>query len=73
MTLQQNQGELKLKDQIINSLQAKIKEMEATMKDLSSKASGAEANVKDIAIKAIESSGSKVRFFEKEKKNEDDT
>ncbi len=62
-------GELKLKDQTIETLKNKIKDMEASLKELSQKAVTAEASVKDIAIKAIESS-SKPYFVEKTKDNQ---
>jgi hypothetical protein len=58
------QGELKLKEQIIETLKSKIKDMEITMKELSQKANNSEVSVKDIAIKAIEST-SKPYFVEK--------
>ncbi|MEI6048853.1 MAG: hypothetical protein WCS03_08135 [Bacteroidota bacterium] len=58
------QGELKLKEQIIETLRSKIKDMEITMKELSQKSVTSEASVKDIAIKAIEST-SKPYFVEK--------
>ncbi len=62
----ETEGELRLKDQIIETLKAKIKDMETTIKELSQKAVTAETNVKDIAIRAIESS-SKPYFIEKTK------
>ncbi|MFA5328763.1 MAG: hypothetical protein WC384_13305 [Prolixibacteraceae bacterium] len=62
-------GELKLKDQIIGTLNAKIKDMEITIKELSQKAITAETSVKDIAIRAIESS-SKPYFIEKNKEGQ---
>lgn len=62
-------GELKLKDQIIGTLNAKIKDMETTIKELSQKAVTAETSVKDIAIRAIESS-SKSYFAEKNKEGQ---
>ena len=62
----ENGGELKLKDQIISTLNAKIKDLETTIKELSQKAITAEASVKDIAIRAIENS-SKPYFIEKTK------
>jgi len=62
-------GELKLKDQTIETLKSKIKDMEASIKEMSQKAVTAESNVKDIAIKAIESS-SKSYFIEKNKENQ---
>jgi hypothetical protein len=60
----ESQGELKLKEQIIETLKSKIKDMEITMKELSQKTVTSEASVKDIAIKAIEST-SKPYFVEK--------
>lgn len=65
----ETEGELKLKDQIIGTLQGKIKDLEATIKELSQKAITAEASVKDIAIRAIESS-SKPYFVEKTKEGQ---
>ncbi|MDX9908444.1 MAG: hypothetical protein RBS23_03205 [Mariniphaga sp.] len=59
-------GELKLKTQIIETLQSKIKDMEAALKDYAQKAMSAEASVKDIALRAIDSS-SKVFYPEKNK------
>ena len=59
-------GELKLKDQIVETLKNKIKDLETTIKELSQKAITAESSVKDIAIKAIESS-SKPYYVEKTK------
>lgn len=61
-------GELKLKDQIIETLKSKIKDLETSQKEFSQKAVAAETSVKDIAIKAIESS-SKPYFIEKPKEN----
>jgi hypothetical protein len=60
----ESQGELKLKEQIIETLKSKIKDMEISMKELSQKTVTSEASVKDIAIKAIEST-SKPYFVEK--------
>lgn len=65
----ETEGELKLKDQIIGTLNAKIKDMETTIKELSQKAITAETSVKDIAIRAIESS-SKPYFVEKNKEGQ---
>jgi hypothetical protein len=59
-------GELKLKDQIIQTLNGKIKDLETSLKELSQKTTTAEISVKDIAIKAIEHS-SKPYFIEKQK------
>ena len=62
-------GELKLKDQIIETLRGKIKDLETNIKELSQKAVTAEASVKDIAIRAIESS-SKPYYVEKTKEGQ---
>ena len=58
----QNEADIRLKDQIIASLQEKIKEQQAQQKEYTDKANRAEANVKDIAVKAIENA-SKIRMF----------
>jgi hypothetical protein len=63
------EGELRLKDQIVDTLKGKIKDVEASLKELSQKAVTAEASVKDIAIKAIESS-SKSYFIDKVKESQ---
>ena len=52
---QQNEAEIKLKDQTIISLQEKIKELQVQVKEYGEKANRAEEGVKDIAFKAIES------------------
>lgn len=62
------EGELKLKDQTIDTLKTKIKEMETSIKEMSQKTITAESSVKDIAIKAIESS-SKPYYIENPKAN----
>ena len=62
----ETEGELRLKDQIVETLRGKIKDMEVAIKELSQKAITAEASVKDIAIRAIDSS-SKPYFVEKTK------
>jgi hypothetical protein len=62
----ETEGDLKLKEQIIETLRAKIKDIETTTKEFSQKAVTAEASVKDIAIRAIESSA-KPYFIEKPK------
>lgn len=59
-------GELKLKEQTIQTLNAKIKDLEASQKELSQKTVTAETSVKDIAMKAIEHS-SKPYYIEKQK------
>ena len=52
---QQDEAEIRLKDQTITSLQEKIKELQVLVKEYGEKANRAEAGVKDIAFKAIES------------------
>ncbi|MDR3046943.1 MAG: hypothetical protein LBU51_04920 [Bacteroidales bacterium] len=66
----QNEADIRLKDQIIESLQEKIKEQQAQLKEYTDKANRAEANVKDIAVKAIENS-SKVRMVTAKPEKED--
>lgn len=66
LNAKQVEGEMKLREQTIQTLQAKIGDMEASMKELSQKTVTAEASVKDIAIKAIESSA-KLQLVEKSK------
>ena len=68
LTAKQTEGEMKLKEQTILTLQSKIKDLELTIKELTTKAVTAEASVKDIAIKAIESS-SKIQIVEKSKES----
>ena len=68
LTSKQTDGEIKLKEQTILTLQNKIKDLEVIIKELTSKANTAEASVKDIAIKAIESS-TKIQFVEKAKES----
>ena len=68
LSSRQNEGELKLREQTIQTLQSKIKDLDAIIKELTAKANTAEASVKDIAIKAIESSG-KLQIFEKNKES----
>ena len=57
LNAKQTEGELKLKEQTIETLKSKIKDMEALVNEASKKATTAEISVKDIAMKAIESSG----------------
>jgi len=68
LTAKQTEGEMKLKEQTILTLQSKIKDLELTIKELTSKAVTAEASVKDIAMKAIESSA-KIQIVEKNKES----
>jgi hypothetical protein len=58
----QYEGDIRVRDQIIESLQEKIKEQQEQLKENTDKANRAEANVKDIAVKAIENA-SKVRMI----------
>ena len=51
------QGELKLMNQTIKSLQDKIKDQDNMMNQLYKKVENADKNVKDIVLKAIEGSG----------------
>jgi len=57
----QSEADIRLKDQIITSLQEKIKEQHEQLKEYADKANRAEASVKDIAVKAIENA-SKIRM-----------
>ncbi|MDR1120234.1 MAG: hypothetical protein LBM08_04885 [Dysgonamonadaceae bacterium] len=66
----QNEADIRLKDQIIASLQEKIKEQQTQLKEYSDKANRAEASVKDIAVKAIENS-SKIRMFPAKSEKDD--
>jgi len=66
----QSAADIRLKDQIITSLQEKIKEQQEQMKENTDKANRAEANVKDIAVKAIENA-SKIRMFTAKPEKED--
>lgn len=64
LTAKQNEGEIKLRDQIIETLRSKIKDLETSLKELSQKTATAESTVKDIAMKAIESS-TKLQIIDK--------
>jgi len=66
----QYEGDVRLKDQMIISLQEKIKEQQDQLKEFADKANLAEANVKDIAVKAIENA-SKVRMITSKAEKED--
>lgn len=68
LTAKQTEGELKLKDQTIETLKSKIKDMETIVIDASKKAITAETSVKDIAMKAIESSG-KMHLISNQREN----
>jgi hypothetical protein len=58
----QNDANIRLKEQIIESLQEKIQELQSQLKEYADKANRAESGVKEIAMKAIENS-SKVRVY----------
>jgi hypothetical protein len=68
LTAKQTEGEIKLKEQTVDTLKSKIKDMEAIIGEMSKKASTAEISVKDIAMKAIESSG-KMQFINSSREN----
>lgn len=59
----ETEGQLLLKDQQIELLQAKIKEMETQLKEAGVKVSNSENTVRDIAFRAIDSSASTSRAF----------
>lgn len=56
---------MKLKNQQIESLTAKIKDLEIQLKQAYSKTETAENNIKEITLKAIQSSG-QIKIIEKE-------
>ncbi len=70
LNYKQVEGEIKLKDQTIETLKTKIREQDSYIKDLSGKTSNAEITVKDIALKALESS-SKIRNIQQEYEKRD--
>ena len=63
----ETEGELKLHEQTIKTLEAKIKEQDNLIKQLTQKADSSEKTVKDIAIKALDSA-SKIPVMSKEPK-----
>ena len=65
LLLKDHEGEMKLKSQQIESLLAKIKDLEIQLKQAYSKAENAESNTKEITLKAIQSSG-QIKIIEKE-------
>ncbi|MDR3093921.1 MAG: hypothetical protein LBU62_04685 [Bacteroidales bacterium] len=69
LTAKQHEADARLQEQVITSLQEKIKELQAQLKEYADKANRAEASVKDIAVKAIENS-SKSRMYIKSEKEE---
>lgn len=68
LTAKQTEGDIKLKEQTIETLKSKIKDMDVIISELSKKAVTAESSVKDIAMKAIESSG-KMQLITNSKEN----
>ncbi|OFX28715.1 MAG: hypothetical protein A2X08_01635 [Bacteroidetes bacterium GWA2_32_17] len=69
LLIKDTEGERKLKDQLINSLQDKIKEQSSIIQQLSIKAENATTQVKDIALKAVEGSSNLRRYPLNEKEN----
>jgi hypothetical protein len=74
LSFKENESLVKLKDQIISSLQLKIKEQEQLIKDLTVKSDKASQQVQDIALKALEGPAS-IRYalrenFQERKKEE---
>lgn len=56
---------MKLKNQQLESLLERIKDLETQLKQAYTKAENAESNTKEITLKAIQSSG-QIKFIEKE-------
>lgn len=65
LLLKDHEGELKLRNQQVESLQAKIKDLETQIKQAYAKAENAENNSKEITLKAIQSSG-QIKIIEKD-------
>ena len=65
LLLKDHEGEIKLKTQQIESLMAKIKDLEVQLKQAYGKAESAESNSKEITLKAIQSSG-QIKIIEKD-------
>lgn len=65
LILKDHDGEMKLKNQQIESLMARIKDLEIQLKQAYSKAENAENNSKEITLKAIQNSG-QIKIIEKE-------
>ncbi len=65
LILKDHDGEIKLKNQQIESLMARIKDLEIQLKQAYSKAENAENNSKEITLKAIQNSG-QIKIIEKE-------
>lgn len=67
----ETEGERKLKDQIITSLEEKIKERDLLIIQLTQKADSLNAQVNDIAKKALESTAN-IRYIAREEKRKDE-
>jgi hypothetical protein len=65
LTAKEHDGEMKLKNQQVESLLARIKDLEIQLKQAFAKADNAENNTKEITLKAIQSSG-QIKIIEKE-------
>jgi hypothetical protein len=65
LILKDHEGDLKLKNQQVESLMARIKDLEAQLKQAYAKAESAENNTKEITLRAIQSSG-QIKIIEKE-------
>jgi hypothetical protein len=65
LLLKDHEGEMKLKNQQIESLMSRIKDLEVQLKQAYTKAENAESNTKEITLKAIQSSG-QIKIIEKE-------
>jgi hypothetical protein len=63
------EGERKLSKQIIDALEARIKEQEEQIRQLTQKADDSVAQVQKIAVKAIEGASSQRVFMERSKEN----
>ena len=62
----ESDGELRLRDQTITTLQSKIKDQDNQINQLYKKVENADKNVKDIVLKAIETSGRYPSHIQKE-------
>lgn len=65
------QADLKLREQMIESLNAKVKEQQELINTLGSKSDTASQQVKDIAMKAIENSGVRAIKLQTERSSEE--
>ena len=65
LSVKEQESEMKLKNQQLESLLARIKDLESQLKQAFSKVENAESNTKEITLKAIQSSG-QIKIIEKE-------